>query len=307
MTALVAKANISGTPSRSTANAGFADLWEFLDERLATGDGSIAEKLATRQALGIAVPRSHIAGLTMSTAGSSTTMTVAAGQAAGSANTVLIDLPSAIAKTTSAWAVGAANGGLDTGSIANNTWYHFHLIQRADTGVVDVLISLSATAPTLPTSYTDFRRIGSGRTNGSAQWVLFSQVGDEFLWASPVIDVDAVNPGAAAVTRTVTTPTGVVTSALLTVGINGSTTGANAAYFSSLSVTDQASQSAITAALALPATIGTNGVASAWNFTPATIRTNTAAQIRSRIATSGATDRIGIVTLGWVDQRGKVA
>ena len=59
---------------------------------------------------------------------------------------------------------------MDTGSVANNTWYHVHLIKRPVTGVVDVLFSLSATAPTLPTSYTIFRRIGSMRTDGSARW-----------------------------------------------------------------------------------------------------------------------------------------
>lgn len=51
MTALVSKASISGTPSRATANAGFGDQWEFLDERFATGDATAAEKAATRAAL----------------------------------------------------------------------------------------------------------------------------------------------------------------------------------------------------------------------------------------------------------------
>lgn len=51
MTALVAKADISGTPSRATSNAGFGNLWEFVDERFATGDGTAAEKAATRTAL----------------------------------------------------------------------------------------------------------------------------------------------------------------------------------------------------------------------------------------------------------------
>lgn len=51
MTALVAKADISGTPSRATANAGLGNLWEFVDERFSTGDGTAAEKAATRNAL----------------------------------------------------------------------------------------------------------------------------------------------------------------------------------------------------------------------------------------------------------------
>lgn len=42
------------------------------------------------------------------------------------------------------WAVGTNQGMLDTGTVGNNT-YHLFLIKRSDTGVVDVLASLSAT------------------------------------------------------------------------------------------------------------------------------------------------------------------
>lgn len=54
MTALVAKADISGTPSRATANAGFGSLHDFLNERFSGGTATEAEKAATRTALGIA-------------------------------------------------------------------------------------------------------------------------------------------------------------------------------------------------------------------------------------------------------------
>ena len=253
-----------------------------------------------------AVLRGHLFGCTMSTAGASATMSVSAGQWADSTNLIVAPL-AATSKTTSAWVVGAAAGGLDTGAIAINSWYHFYVIRRPDTSVVDVIFSLSATAPALPANYTQFRRIGSGRTDGVSQWILFTQIGDDFLWASPVIDVDAVNPGTAAVTRTLTTPLGVITNALLSVGINGSSSGVNAAYFSALSVTDQASQNANTAALTLPVTVSTSGVASAWTFVPSSIRTNASSQIRSRMAVSGVADRTGIVTLGWTDTRGRVA
>ena len=50
------------------------------------------------------------------------------------------------------WAVGGTPGtpagGLDTGVVGNGT-YHIFLIKRPDTGVVDALFSLSATAPTM--------------------------------------------------------------------------------------------------------------------------------------------------------------
>ena len=54
--------------------------------------------------------RSYLAGLTLSTAGSSTTMTIAAGVATDSTNTTSIILPTALAKTTASWAAGTAAG-----------------------------------------------------------------------------------------------------------------------------------------------------------------------------------------------------
>lgn len=84
----------------------------------------------------------------------STNIDVAAGAAASSATPYyLIQLLSSITKNTNtSWAVGTGNGSLDTGSIANSTYYGY-LIQRSDTGVVDVLTSLSSTSPTMPTNY----------------------------------------------------------------------------------------------------------------------------------------------------------
>lgn len=131
--------------------------------------------------------RNYHQGFTLSTPGSSTSMTVGAGQCADSTNTAMIDLAASINKTTGAWAVGSGNGGLDTGSIAADTWYYFYAIRRPDTGVVDVLISLSATAPTMPTNYTQRRIICAWRTNGSSQWENWDQYGDEVVYKTPFI------------------------------------------------------------------------------------------------------------------------
>lgn len=73
----------------------------------------------------------------------------------------LMLLNSAITKRIdAAWAVGSGNGGLDSGSVADGTYYIW-LIQRSDTGVTDALFSLSGTAPTMPTNYDRKRLIGS--------------------------------------------------------------------------------------------------------------------------------------------------
>jgi len=248
----------------------------------------------------LTVLRSYLAGLTMSTAGASATMSIAAGQSADSTNAVLMTL-TAIAKTTSAWAVGTATGGIDTGAIANNTWYHFYVIRRPDTGVVDVVFSLSATSPTLPTNYTQFRRIGSGRTNGSAQWTSFVQYADSFLWLSPVLDISAGNPGTAAVTRTLTTPTGVVTKAVMNVNLNEGASRSQC-YLSELTLTDLAVSITISplGSVSTPAT-GSDSDA----MTKVEVFTNTSSQIRSRLGSSDAGTFLYIATLGWVDTRGR--
>lgn len=77
----------------------------------------------------------------------------------------LMQLSSALGKRVdTTWTVGGTPavplGGLDTGSVGNNTYYIW-LIQRSDTGVVDALYSLSSTAPTMPTNYDRKRLIGS--------------------------------------------------------------------------------------------------------------------------------------------------
>jgi hypothetical protein len=204
-------------------------------------------------------------------------------------------LASAFTKTTSAWALGTGNGSLDTGAIANTTWYHAYLIQRVDTGVVDVLCSLSATTPTLPTNYTLFRRIGAMLTDGSAHWVLFTQNGDEFLWSTPTLDVAvAASTPQTAVSYTLSVPTGVVVGAMVA-GNFQNTAAAVSALLSSLATADT-----------LPAVNGI-GVTSNGNTASTlsqTVRTNTSAQIRGRIV-GNINSSLYLTTQGWIDRRGR--
>ncbi len=297
---------IDGVASGSTWTGAAGDRVEVL--AITTTQFRLGQKKADGTAVAGVVLRGYIDGCILSTAGSSATMSVTAGQATddGGANSISL---SAISKTTSAWAVGTGNGGLDTGTIANNTWYHFFAIKRTDTGVVDVLISTSATAPTMPANYTLKRRIGSGKTTGSAQWVKFTQVGDRFDWLDPVIDVDATNPGTAAVSRTLSVPTGVNVVARISVAHFHGSTAQISSYVSPLHATDTAPQVNTTAALGAPGTLFmTNTGAAAWlGDGVQDILTNTSAQIRSRMSVSGAGDHLGITTYGWIDSRGRDA
>jgi hypothetical protein len=249
----------------------------------------------------IPVIQFYKAGLTLSTAGSSATFGVAGGMAADSTNTAMMTLPSAFTKTTSAWAVGTGNGAMDTGTVANSTWYHVHQIKRRDTGLVDVLFSLSPSAPTMPANYTLFRRIGSMKTNGSAQWTKFHQHSDYFTWDTPVNDVNATNPGTTAVTRTLTVPTGIEVQASVFVagaGLSGDP-GPGAIYISDLSLADIAPTAGTASTINIygpntgALTVQLGALVLAW--------TNTSGQVRSRLQFSNANISLLVNTHGWMD------
>ncbi len=72
-------------------------------------------------------------------------------------------------------AASGANG-LDTGAEASNTWYAVHAIAGGGNAVAS-LLSLSATAPTLPGTYAVFRRVGWVRNNSSSNFLDFRQTG----------------------------------------------------------------------------------------------------------------------------------
>lgn len=275
--------NLTGSGTISSATTGVTQ---------SAGDNST--KIATTAyANRAAVLRSYISGLTLSTAGASATMSVAAGAASDSTNVFMLSLASSYSKTTSAWAVGSGNGGLDTGAVANSTWYYFYLIRRPDTNVTDVIFSTSSSSPALPTNYTQYRYIGAGLTNGSAQWTKFTQFGDEFWWDTPVLDVSSTG-STTAVTSTLSVPRGRKMKAVM----NAQISSGEMAYISDLANADLAPSNSISPS----ASVGSTGAAVVQHG-QVSVWTNTAAQIRHR--ESNTTPTINIVTLGWLDLRGK--
>ena len=67
-------------------------------------------------------------------------------------------------------------GGLDIGSLAASTWYYVYAIFNPSTSTPSILMSLSATGPTLPSGYTFSYLIGSIRIDGSSHIVVFNQI-----------------------------------------------------------------------------------------------------------------------------------
>lgn len=253
-----------------------------------------------------AAPRGLLHGLTLSNNGADATndIDIAVGVAVDDGYAFTMTLGSAITKQLDVnWVVGTNQGGLDTGAIANGT-YHVFLIRRTDTGVVDVLFSTSATAPTMPSNYTQKRRIGS-IIRAAAAIVLFTQDGDLFQRTTPVTDVSAGNPGASAVTRTLSVPTGINVEALITIGINSATAGLSHVY---VLVTDLAIADTAPSVAFSDVGGGDDGGTALMNMGGnKRVRTNTSAQVRHRLGSSDASLTAYISTFGWVDTRGRNA
>lgn len=122
-------------------------------------------------------PSFYINGLVISNNATTpnTVLDVALGRARNSTNVFDIELDTGVSINA---AVNGRLNALDTGSLANNTFYAVFII--ADSfgfNPTGCLMSLSWTAPVLPFGYSILRRIGAVLTDGSAHILKFYQVG----------------------------------------------------------------------------------------------------------------------------------
>lgn len=243
--------------------------------------------------------RGYLAGLTLSnnTVDATNDIDVAEGEATDTSNTHVIRLTAPITKRLdAAWAVGSGSGGLDTGVVADGS-YHVWLIRRSDTGVVDVLFSVSATGPVMPANYDQKRRIGAFIRSGGAI-LAFKQTGDYFRLVTAVLDVNVTNPGSAGVLRTLSVPSGVKVKALYNIN-SWNAAIVEQTYMSDPDATDAAVQGVNAPLASLQAAANQNGYAQLETMT------NTSAQIRSRHNVGDANTTFKLATLGWTDYRGR--
>jgi hypothetical protein len=124
------------------------------------------------------LPKGYMHNLQASYA-SATTLSLAAGQCRDSTDSVNMEL--AIGVTIN----GATNGalGLDTGSLANNTWYYVLALKDSSNTISDTaMLSASSSSYVIPQSngvtYDAFRVTDYWLTNGSAQFLKGTTVGN---------------------------------------------------------------------------------------------------------------------------------
>lgn len=250
-------------------------------------------------------PRGHLWGLGIAnnSTDSDHDIDIAVGECRSGADSDDLVLSAALTKQIdAAWAAGDDAGGLFDGTVANTTVYHVFLIKKDSDGTIDAGFDTSVTAANIPDGYTAHRRIGSVKTNSSANIRAFSQHEDEFLWSSPTLDVDNSNPGTSAVSQTLEVPTGYVLDALFLAGLVGGTATTPIVYYSPLDITDLAPSNTV-APLGYNVVVG--GSSGGELSGPHRVRTNTSGQIRRRVSASVSDTRVRIVTLGWIDTRGR--
>jgi hypothetical protein len=240
----------------------------------------------------------YLGGLTLANDATPTVIDVATGTAASDDNIAMMTLANAMTKNcNAAWAVGSGNGALDSGStIPANSWLHVFLIMRTDTGVVDVLVSASATAPTLPTNYTKKRRIGSIKAVSSVIQT-FAQYGDEFIWPN-VSTWDVSNAAVSAAPGnifSVNVPSGIQCIGVLSIVNNAA---ASAGGFINIQTGYSASGNASIANVGAEPAGVTNVVCGSYRI----LISNQGFRATAGVATASG---FYVSAVGWVDNRGK--
>jgi len=255
---------------------------------------STAQQIALDLRVFISNIKGFISGFDMSAVGT-TILTINEGSATDSTGSAMMPIASIYTKTTSAWAVGSGNGMMDTGSFVGSfAWYHIFIIRRPDTGICDYLCSLSPTTPTLPTNYTQFRRIGSIRSGTTAIISDFISHGDNFLWAAPISSTGGLNVGTTPALVVQVCPTGVSVKVRGTVSV-----------FSTIASSVLFLNSPLQSSVAVSAAFAT-AIGQATGFTGASYfeeYTDISAQIR--VVTSITNASVSMSTIGWIDRRGR--
>lgn len=220
---------------------------------------------------------------------------VAEGRATSDGSTpVMMILTSAITKRLDAnWSSGTGGGGLDTGSKAVSTTYHVFLISNGSGA--DILLSASATAPTLPSGYVYKRRISSIMTDSSGNIVGFVQRGDRF----DLKTITQVYSGAISgqVTVTAYSPKGIKTISRVALGGAGSTSGG---YYVQIY---PKYQTALAAGAGQVGSGSTSGADNAGGY--AEVETDTLGQFYAHKVTGSGTWSLRVISLGWIDRRGQ--
>jgi hypothetical protein len=89
---------------------------------------------------------------------------------------------------------GTGAGQLDTGSEANDTFYHIYVIHNPSTNNTTGLLSTSMTSPVLPSGYTYFARVGVARNDSAGDFIFFQSLDWEYSIEGQDANANAAAP-----------------------------------------------------------------------------------------------------------------
>ncbi len=256
----------------------------------------------------LASARGQLSGLAISNNATAYKIDVAEGKCRGVDDDENITLAAFSKLATTSWVTGSGNNGLATGATARaaNVWYHVFAVSIS--GAYDIMFDSSVTCANGVANHavTAFRRIGSVLNNSGDDDLLdFSQVGDDFLWDDPPLDVEVINQGTTAASYTLSTPPDVKTVARINALTDDNAGALMAMYVSSLDANDEAPNKTMPASAVAPLATMSMLISTSAGTTAGVlhIRTNTSSQIRARSDT--ANSDLAVATLGWIDTRGR--
>jgi len=282
------------TTEATTSTAGKVELATSAETITGTDPNLAVTPAALKAALDLLSPvlAPAITGMTISNAADTEhDITIATGSARDAGNTTVITLSAAITKQIDAnWTAGSAAGGFPSGlTIANSTWYRVFVIRNPSTGVVDAGFADA-------TGFTQYRRVGWVRTDGSANIINFRTVGDRVVWNVPILDQSITATTTTATLHTITAPINMDADLVVGVSTSSATFAEHYALYTAEAQTDTtASSSAYTfyvarsnesytrMSVALCINVGANQ------------------RIRSRYNDTNYLHRI--MTIGWTDDR----
>lgn len=233
---------------------------------------------------------------------------IASGICRDDGDTRTLQLTSAITKQIDAnWALGDDAGGFPSLlTLSADTWYHVFIIRRTSDGLLDAGFDERLDAANLLTDavgFSEFRRVGSIRTNGSSNITDFFQRGDRFLWLDPPRDVNVTNLSTSAQTYELSVPGGVRVVAHINGIVTQASDNARSVYVSSLDVDDEAPSNSTAPLQTFHKSSPEIHPHRTEVETDGNATLGQGGQIRAR--SSGSSTTLRIVTLGWDDRRGR--
>lgn len=301
----IQRANHTGTQEASTISDFAAASRVQIEDALVAGVGIDLTPSGTGAGRKITIAASGLSALPIGFANIGTVKSNAAqpntsidvGQAyvrdtTDSFDLVIVGTIVGILQSVGPWTPGNNQNKLDNGVAAANQSYHIFIIRKTVDGSTDLLFSASPTAPTMPSGYAGFRRVGSFVTVAGAVIKRFEYIGNECLFNNPLRDINVTGVGATTALYTVGVPAGIQVLAIMQMFAR-STAGSAAYNVNTPGNDDVASYNGPTAVS--PATNQTVGFGRVYVFT------NTSAQIQIAANVAGNTYSGG--AYGFVDTR----